>query len=137
MTLEPTTASRDGEGRTTPWLMLDRSRATAWSNGRRLELRRKEFDLLAFLVDNVDRYVTRDEILEAVWDDRFGTCTNTLHVHLSRLRSKLGESPASPTFVHTCRRRGVLVAGRRAHTFNPSVELYVARPASLVALHAA
>lgn len=136
MTIELTDPNRPIRPRTavaTHWLMIDRSSGTVSVDGRRVPLRRKELELLTFLIDNVDRYVTRQEILETVWDDHYGTCTNTLHVHLSRLRAKLGESPASPVFVHTCRHRGVMLAGHRAHTCNPRFDLYVGRPASIVA----
>ena len=100
-------------------------------NGRRVRLRQKELQLLSFLADRADRYVSRDEILAAVWDDRFGTCTNTMHVHLSRLRARLGESPDRPVFLHTCRGRSVMLAGQRAQTFSPTVELFVGRPPRL------
>jgi DNA-binding response OmpR family regulator len=118
-------------------LTIDRAHRAVSVNGRRVRLRQKELQLLSFLADHADRYVSRDEILAAVWDDHFRTCTNTLHVHLSRLRAKLGESPDQPVFVHTCRRRGVMLAGQRARTFSPTVELLVGRPARLNNRHAA
>lgn len=110
-----------------PWLMLDLVQRSASQNGRPVNLRRKEFDLLVFLVRNADRFVSRREILAEVWDDPRGVSTNSLNVHLSRLRAKLGESPESPRFLHTCRQRGVMFAAHRAHTFSPIHELHVLR----------
>jgi DNA-binding response OmpR family regulator len=91
-------------------------------------LRQRELELLQHLIQHRDSYTSRVALLAEVWGDGDNTSSNTLHVHLSRLRSKLGESPAHPRFIHTCRRRGVMFSGQRAHTFSPSHDLFVARP---------
>jgi DNA-binding response OmpR family regulator len=60
--------------------------------GQEVELTRREFDLLAHLVDQPQRVLTRRNLLDAVWhtyDVAGGTRTVDVHVH--RLRSKLGE----------------------------------------------
>lgn len=136
MTLEPMTPPRRLPGPPTTRLLVDRRRRAVSVDGRPAGLRRRELELLAFLVARAGRYVPRAEILEAVWHDRYGTCTNTLHVHLSRLRSKLGERPDRPVFLPSCRDRGVMFAGQRAHTFSGTMDLYVARPPDVLTLAA-
>lgn len=53
------------------------------------KLTRLEFSLLTFLVRNANRICTRDEILDAVWGERFHYDTGTIDVHLNALRRKM------------------------------------------------
>jgi DNA-binding response OmpR family regulator len=54
-----------------------------------LELRKKEFQLLEYLVKNRGRTITRSELSDHVWDYRNITGSNTIDVHINRLRDKL------------------------------------------------
>jgi DNA-binding response OmpR family regulator len=63
-------------------------------DGVRVEMTRKEFDLLAYLVTTPGRVFTRAQLLEAVWDYPDGIDTRTVDVHVAQLRRKLG--PRSP-----------------------------------------
>ena len=112
----------------TAWLLVDRARRVATVCGRPLDLRRKEFDLLIFLIDRAGRYVARREITKVVWDDASHRSANSLNVHLSRLRAKLGETPERPVFVHSNRDDGVMFLSHRTHTFQSHTELHVPRP---------
>jgi two-component system response regulator RegX3 len=71
--------------------------------GEPLELTRKEFDVLARLVADAGRVVTREELMDAVWDVNWFGSTKTLDVHIGWLRKKLGEGAASPRYLHTVR----------------------------------
>jgi DNA-binding response OmpR family regulator len=51
----------------------------------------KEFDLLAFLANDVGAVHTRTEILEAVWDAHWYGPTKTVDAHVASLRKKLGD----------------------------------------------
>ena len=62
----------------------------AWRDGAELELRPKEFDLLALLVAEAGRAVTRERIMREVWDTDWLGSTKTLDTHVLALRSKLG-----------------------------------------------
>jgi two-component system, OmpR family, response regulator RegX3 len=68
-----------------------------------LALSRKEFDLLAELVRNAGRVVTREQLMDRVWDENWFGSTKTLDVHVRWLRQKLGDDPAAPRFLHTVR----------------------------------
>jgi DNA-binding response OmpR family regulator len=106
--------------------MIDRASRSVCVDGRRVELRRREMELLERLIADRDNYVSREQLLADLWGHDIPS-SNTLHVHLSRLRAKLGESPAEPRFIHSCRQRGVMFSAQRAHTFSPHHDLYVAR----------
>jgi DNA-binding response OmpR family regulator len=57
-----------------------------------VRLTRREFELLRFLVDNRNRVLSRDRLLERVWGyDRFIE-TRSVDVHVGRLRAKLGQA---------------------------------------------
>ena len=68
-----------------------------------LQLSRKEFDLLAELIRNAGRVVTREQLMDRVWDENWFGSTKTLDVHIRWLRQKLGDDPAAPRYLHTLR----------------------------------
>jgi len=68
-------------------LNLDTKRVTI--GDVKVSLRRKELQLLEFLMLNRGRVVNRGEILESVWDRNVNPFTNTVEVHIKRLRDKL------------------------------------------------
>jgi DNA-binding response OmpR family regulator len=68
-----------------------------------LQLSRKEFDLLAELVRNAGRVVTREQLMDRVWDENWFGSTKTLDVHVRWLRGKLGETADNATYVQTVR----------------------------------
>jgi two-component system, OmpR family, response regulator len=70
--------------------------------GRPIALQPREFRLLAYLLANQGRVVTRTMLLESVWDYRFDPQTNVIDVHISRLRSKIDKDGAVP-LIHTVR----------------------------------
>jgi len=71
-------------------LTLDRDARRIWLGDRELELRAKEFDLLALLMAEAGRAVTRGRIMSEVWDEHWFGPTKTLDMHISALRRKLG-----------------------------------------------
>lgn len=67
-----------------------------------VELTRLEFDLLAFLLANPERVVSRDELLESVWDSSADwQDPATVTVHVRRLRQKLEADPSEPSHILT------------------------------------
>jgi two-component system, OmpR family, response regulator RegX3 len=90
---------------------VERARRTASFADERLELSRKEFDLLQLLVDNAGTVVTRERLIDEVWDTNWFGSTKTLDVHVSALRKKLGDDPSTPRYIHTVRGVGFRFAG--------------------------
>jgi DNA-binding response OmpR family regulator len=83
-------------------LLVDLASRKAACGGTEVDLRPKEFDLLAFLVANAGRAMTREHIMEQVWDEHWFGSTKTLDMHISALRRKLGECD-SPVAITTLR----------------------------------
>ena len=84
-------------------LELDVAARTATVAGERLELTRKEFDLLVELVRNAGRVVSREDLMSRVWDVNWFGSTKTLDVHVGALRRKLGDDPGAPRYIETVR----------------------------------
>ncbi|GAA4958670.1 response regulator transcription factor [Uniformispora flossi] len=87
-------------------LRIDIRRREADLDGTPLNLTRREFDLLAFLASRAGAVVPRREILAEVWGQAYGD-DQTIDVHLSWLRRKLGETARQPRYLHTVRGVGV------------------------------
>ncbi|GAT68398.1 response regulator transcription factor [Planomonospora sp. ID91781] len=93
-------------------LAVDLDRREATVDGVPLTLTRREFDLLAYLAARADRVVSRKELLAEVWQQSYGD-DQTIDVHLSWLRRKLGESASAPRYLHTVRGVGVMLVTPR------------------------
>jgi len=89
-------------------LDLDAAARTASLDGEALELTRKEFDLLALLMRSAGAVVTRERLIDEVWDVNWFGSTKTLDVHVSGLRKKLGDDSAAPRYIHTVRGVGFM-----------------------------
>jgi DNA-binding response OmpR family regulator len=84
-------------------LELDRAARRAWLAGRELDLRPKEFDLLALLMGEAGRAVPRDRIMAEVWDAHWFGSTKTLDMHIVALRRKLGDQAEGTGRITTLR----------------------------------
>ena len=84
-------------------LGLDPDRRSASLAGDELELTRKEFDLLQLLMTEAGSVVSRERLIDEVWDVNWFGSTKTLDVHVSALRRKLGDDSGSPRYLHTVR----------------------------------
>ena len=71
--------------------------------GDEVDLRPKEFDLLALLAAEAGRVVTRERIMSDVWDEHWFGSTKTLDTHVSALRRKLDDRPDAPSRITTLR----------------------------------
>jgi two-component system response regulator RegX3 len=90
---------------------LDPARHEATLSGEVLELSRKEFELLRLLMRNAGSVVTRERLIDEVWDPHWFGSTKTLDVHVSGLRRKLGDDPSEPRYLHTVRGVGFRFSG--------------------------
>jgi two-component system, OmpR family, KDP operon response regulator KdpE len=105
--LRRTTVSPEAEPHVVGDLVVDPRTRTATLAGRALELRPREFDLLAFLAARPGEVVPKRTLMAEVWQMPYGGADKTVDVHLSWLRNKLGESAAEPRMLHTVRGVGV------------------------------
>jgi len=91
-------------------LVIDRGAHEATLDGAALDLRAREFDLLAYLAGRPGVMVSKRELMAEVWRQPYGGADKTVDVHVSWLRKKLGESAAEPRYIHTKRGVGVKLA---------------------------
>ncbi len=73
---------------------------------RSLELTPKEFELLLYLFNHKGRVLTRDQLLNAVWNYEFVGDTRIVDVHISHLREKIEPSTKKPIYIKTIRGLG-------------------------------
>ena len=78
-------------------------------DGKKIELKPREYMLLEYLARNEGRVGTRTMLLEQVWDYHFDPGTNVIDVHVSRLRRKLDDGFERP-LLHTVRGAGYMLA---------------------------
>jgi two-component system, OmpR family, response regulator RegX3 len=77
---------------------LDPAKRQVWRDGAPVDLARKEFDLLALLMREAGTVVSRERLIDEVWDVNWFGSTKTLDVHVAALRKKL-----DPDLIHTVR----------------------------------
>jgi DNA-binding response OmpR family regulator len=84
-------------------LVVDRAGRRVHLGGEELSLRPKEFDVLERLARDAGLVVTREQLIDDVWDENWWGSTKTLDVHINALRRKLGEEPGGPSRITTIR----------------------------------
>ncbi|MFN8471615.1 MAG: response regulator transcription factor [Anaerolineae bacterium] len=85
-------------------LTLDLISRRATLNGHELNLRHKEFNLLAELMRNQGMVLSREFLLERVWGyDYVGDTNRTIDVHIRWLREKIEDDPSNPQRIQTVR----------------------------------
>jgi two-component system, OmpR family, response regulator RegX3 len=85
---------------------VDHERHEVFIRGTETRLPLKEFELLALLLENAGRVLTRETLIDRVWGADYVGDTKTLDVHIKRLRSKVEPDPAAPTRIVTIRGLG-------------------------------
>lgn len=84
-------------------IVIDTTRHTVTLDGRPVELRPKEFELLLLFVSNPGRVFDRDYLLDKIWGYEYSGNTRTVDVHVRWLREKLEKDPAHPEKIITVR----------------------------------
>ena len=85
---------------------MDVERHQVFVKGVKVSLPLKEFELLELLLENVNRVLTRGQIIDSVWGHDYFGDTKTLDVHVKRLRYKIEADPAKPQHLITVRGLG-------------------------------
>ena len=80
--------------------------------GKPVPMSARELRLLKYFVDHAGRVLSRDELLDAVWDYEHAPLTRTVDMHVAKLRKKIEADPAEPKHIVTVHRMGYkFVAG--------------------------
>ena len=88
-------------------LKIDPAAREATLAGSALDLSPKEFDLLRVLAERAGEVVSKRALMAEVWREPYGGAERTVDVHLSWLRSKLGETAQDPRYLRTVHGVGV------------------------------
>jgi two-component system response regulator RegX3 len=99
---QPAARPKDGPLQVGP-VRVDRDRRAASVSGEEIDLTRKEFELLELLLREAGAVISRERLIDEVWDTNWFGSTKTLDVHVSSLRRKLGDDSQNPRFIHTVR----------------------------------
>lgn len=81
-------------------MTLDQATLTVTVDGKRIELKAKEFRLLSCLFENRNTIVTKERLFQEVWGDSFFS-DGTLNVHIRKLREKIEKNPNEPEMITT------------------------------------
>ena len=81
-------------------ITLDRGAGRAYRKSEPVKLKPMEWKLLLYLADHKGQVLTKDELLEKVWQDTF-IGEGTLSVHIRHLREKLEQDPNTPQYIKT------------------------------------
>jgi two-component system copper resistance phosphate regulon response regulator CusR len=91
-------------------LRLDRLTQQVSRDGRNAELTAKEYSLLEYLMQNEGRVLSRNMIVEHIWDQSFDGVTNIVDVHVRNLRAKIDEG-FGQRLIRTVRGSGYMIRG--------------------------
>ena len=94
-------------------LELDRLTQQVKRKGKRVDLTAKEYSLLEYLMQNPDRVLSRNMIIEHVWDQSFDGITNIVDVYVRHLRSKIDEG-TDHKLIRTVRGTGYMIRSENA-----------------------
>ena len=86
-------------------LKVDYINKEVYVNEKEVKLTSLEFKLLTYLIDNKNRLVTKDEIFDNVWNDKF-TLDGTLNVHIRKIREQIEKDPNNPKYITTIWKEG-------------------------------
>ncbi len=87
-------------------MTLNLKDATLQRNGTKIHLTPKETKLMALLMQNVGKVVSRSELMQTVWNTEYLGDTRTLDVHICWLRQKIEDNPRIPELILTRRGQG-------------------------------
>ncbi len=99
--------SESGERIEVGGIRIDPAAREARLEGEMLDLSPKEFDLLRVLAERAGEVVSKRALMAEVWREPYGGAERTVDVHLSWLRSKLGETAQEPRYLRTVHGVGV------------------------------
>ena len=90
-------------------LRIDPAQRRVWRGGRALEITARQFQVLELLVRRAGEVITKDELLDGVWEHEFDGDPNIVEVYVGRLRRKLDE-PFGHRSIETVRGAGYRLA---------------------------
>lgn len=96
--------------------ILNISNSTISKNDKIIDLTKNEYKILKYLIENRDKIVSREEIMDCLWENESFIDDNTLSVNITRLRSKL-EELGLKDIIETKRGQGYILKGEKWYEF--------------------
>lgn len=87
------------------YLKTDSANKAVFVNGTEKKITSIEYKLLEYLIENKNRLVTKNEIFDNVWNDKF-TTDGTLNVHIRKIREAIEKDPQDPKYIVTVWKEG-------------------------------
>lgn len=88
--------------------VMDLEAQSIYKNSILLDFTPREFSLMKVFINNINKAMTRDEILNIVWGEDYVGDPKTVDVHIRRLREKIEDDPSNPKYIETLWGRGYL-----------------------------
>lgn len=92
-------------------VLIDFKRHEAKKGGQEIDLSPREFQLLAYFIQHKGEIVTREKLLDTVWDYNAIPFTRTVDMHIAKLRKKIEDNPSDPKHIVTVHRLGYKFTG--------------------------
>lgn len=87
-------------------LTLDHDSCRIYKDNQEVALTGRQFLLLAYLMENADKIISKDRLYEQVWGEYSAICDNTIMVHIRHIREKIEDTPSQPRQLITIRGLG-------------------------------
>jgi DNA-binding response OmpR family regulator len=82
-------------------ISVDPVEKVVWKSEHRIQLTRKEFGILEYLLRHPNEVISQEELLEHVWGTMTNVFSNTVRVHIQSLREKLADNSETPQYIET------------------------------------
>lgn len=111
--LDSSAAEENGDMLTVGELKLDTKKFILYKNGEEIMLTPTEFKILSLFMEKPGMVFTKAQIYQRINGDFYETDDNTMMVHISKLRDKLGDNSKSPTYIKTVRGLGYKIEKKK------------------------
>ena len=111
--LDSSAAEENGDMLTVGELKLDTKKFILYKNGEEIILTPTEFKILSLFMEKPGMVFTTAQIYQRINGDLYETDDNTMMVHISKLRDKLGDNSKSPTYIKTVRGLGYKIEKKK------------------------
>ncbi len=84
-------------------IQIDPSQYEVVVRGEKIDVTPKEFELLIYMIKRINRILSREQLLDAIWNFDYAGETRIVDVHISHLREKIEVDTKNPSYIRTVR----------------------------------